>query len=149
MKFKWHWGIAIAVVYTAFVLIRIVTIIVSERNDVDLVAPDYYNREMKYEERIQAVRNAKSLEGHVTMKRENRKIFINFPEQFKLNEISGNIVLFRPSDKRLDKTINLKLDSNFTQAISLDSLQNGYWKVQVSWNDKQKKYYEEFPLVLK
>lgn len=149
MKFKWHWGIAIAVVYTAFVLIRIITIIISGQNEVDLVAPDYYAREIKYEERIQAVINAQSMNARIAVKKENRNIFITFPAQFNLNELSGNIVLFRPSDKRLDKTINLKLDSNFTQAISLDGLQNGYWKVQVSWNDKQKKYYEEFPLVLK
>ncbi len=148
MKFKWHWGIGIAVVYTGFVLIRIITIIISERNDVDLVAPDYYARAITYEERIQAVNNAQSMKERIAVKKENRKIIITFPAQFKLNELSGNMVLFRPSDKRMDKTIQLKLDSNFTQAVSLEGLQNGYWKIQISWNDTQKKYYEEFPLVL-
>jgi hypothetical protein len=148
MRFKWHWGVGIAAVYIGFVIIRIITIVISEHNDVELVAPDYYDREIKYEDRIQAKNNAKSLTEAVILKKENRNITIIFPEQFKQDETKGQIILFRPSDKRMDKIINFQLDSKRRQLISLEGLKNGYWKVQLNWSDGQKKYFEEFPIVL-
>jgi hypothetical protein len=148
MKYKWHWGVAIAIVYAGFALIRIITIIISEYNDVDLVAPNYYEREIKYEERIQEVRNAKSLSVPVSVKTENRTVTITFPKQFQNDLLRGNITLFRPSNKRMDTTISLNPDSNSVQSIQLHSLNRGYWKIQLSWEYETKKYYEEYPLIL-
>ena len=148
MKFKWHWGIGIAVVYMGFVLIRIITIIISEQNDVDLIAKNYYEREIKYEERIQEIRNTKSLSEPLSVKTEKRTVTITFPKQFQNDLLRGNITFFRPSNKGMDTIISLKPDSNSVQRMQLHSLIRGYWKIQISWEYETKKYYEEYPLIL-
>lgn len=149
MRFKWHWGIGIAVVYMGFVLIRVVTIIIAEHNDVDLVTPNYYEKEINYEERITEIRNTKSLQEQVAVKTDNRMVTIQFPGSFNREKLRGDIVLFRPSDKRMDKILPIKPDSGTVQRIDLSALHPGYWKIQLSWEYEKKRYYEEIPLVLR
>ena len=149
MRFKWHWGIGIAVVYIGFVLIRVITIVIAEHNNVDLVSTDYYEKEIRYEDRIAEMRNSKSLQEQVTVKTENRTVTIHFPSSFPHEKLKGDITLFRPSDKRLDKTFPVKPDSGSIQRIDLDLLQPGYWKMQIQWEFEKKRYYDEFPVVLR
>ncbi len=149
MRFKWHWGIAIAVVYIGFVLIRVITIVIAEHNNVDLVSPDYYEKEIRYEDRIAELRNSKLLTEPVTIKTENRIVTVYFPASFPHEKLKGDITLFRPSDKKLDKVFPVKPDSGSIQRIDLGLLQPGYWKMQIQWGFDEKRYYDEFPLVLR
>lgn len=149
MKFKISWGIGIAVVYIAFVLIRLVIIAVSEKNSVDLVSDDYYEREVRYEQQMRAISHTQSLPESLRFSLINKNVRIVFPEYFRNRRVDGTILFFRPSDTKQDIKIPLRLNDSLQQDISVANLMNGYWKIQIDWKSDTTQFFQEFPLYLR
>jgi hypothetical protein len=148
MKFKISWGIGIAVIYVAFVLIRLVIIVISEKNSVDLVSGDYYEREIRYELQMRALSNTQSLPETVKFSLADKNVKIVFPGYFKNRRVDGTVFFFRPSDTKQDKKIPLNLNDSLLQVIPVNDLMSGYWKIQIDWKTDTVRYYKELPLFL-
>ncbi|HHH52947.1 MAG TPA: hypothetical protein ENK91_04760, partial [Bacteroidetes bacterium] len=66
MKFRFHWGWAIAVFYTSFVAVMVYFVIYSKSVDHSLVRDNYYDYDVGYEKLIgQKKRNSASLKNPV------------------------------------------------------------------------------------
>lgn len=113
------------------------------REKVDLVSKDYYEQELKYQDKIDKVNRTNALKGSLTWKIKTDSLILEVAEQFKAEKISGSIFLFRPSDASLDKTIPIEMNASGIQLISTDRLKKGIYKMQVSWEAKGEEYYNE------
>jgi hypothetical protein len=60
----------------------------------------------------------------------------------------GKLQLFRPSDATLDREIAVNVLDSSRTSVSLNDLKPGYWKVQLSWTEAGKNYYEEKKITL-
>lgn len=149
MKWKWNWGVGIAVVYTGFVLIRLGVVIFSETQGVELVTPDYYDREIRYDERMEEIRNTESLPEKPAVKIEDRTLYIQMPSVLDFRQIQGAVIFYRPSDKRADRVFRLTPDDTGVQRIDLNEISTGYWKIQLMWQHQGNKYYQEFPVIFR
>ena len=137
------WGYKITVLYVGFILLIISMVALTMREKVDLVSKDYYEQELKYQDKIDKVNRTNALKRSLTWKIKTDSLILEVAEQFKAEKINGSIFLFRPSDAALDKTIPVEMNSSGMQVISTDQLKKGIYKMQVSWEAKGEEYYNE------
>ena len=136
-----NWGNYIALSFIAFGLFIGYMAVVSFQQNVDLVAEDYYQQEIAYQDHIDKVNNTRSLSNEVTVKQQNGKLSIRFPEA--MPGISGQIVLFRPSDAALDRNFEIRVNDSMEQSISTTDLAKGMYKVKVDWTNGTEDFYTE------
>ncbi|MBT0810543.1 FixH family protein [Litoribacter ruber] len=135
-----NWGHGIAIFFTCFVAFMIFMVVKSFQQNIDLVTENYYEQELKFQQQIDKISNNKQLETPVAIKYKSNKVLISFPP---LPIIEGNIHIFRPSDSKFDLEKAVDLDENFHQAVEVDKLPAGFYRVKINWQADGKEYYTE------
>jgi len=143
-----NWGWKIFFITSGFVILILFMVFKSMQQDFHLVAVDYYDKEIKYQDEINKIKNANALaEGLEIDYLANRKVIeLRFPpEHLKVN---GDVYLFRPSDAALDKKYKINQDGEGYQYVSVKSLDKGLWQVKVSWSHRKKEYQQEKNIII-
>lgn len=143
---NWGWKIAISLGIYMTGIISVVWYAMSV--DVNLVAEDYYQQELAYEEQILRLENTKSLAEKPTFDFSGDKKFVvlTFPQG--LIPDNGKITLYRPSDFTQDRNFKLDLDEANQQGFVTASLMPGLWKAKLQWQQAGKSYFQEFVIVI-
>jgi len=148
MKLKWNWGTGITVFIIFFLLMNVVVIIFAFSQKVDLVTPNYYEKELKYQDEIDAQQKTLQLSENVSVEYKSQIVLIQFPQKFYSKELDGNILLYRPADSSKDLKIEVKTDSTGKQMISTTRLAKGFWKVKINWSLENVTYSDEKSIFL-
>lgn len=144
-KRKSRWGIGIAVVYGAFMVVMIGIVVASRFQPVDLVSHDYYDREIKYQDQIDRMQRSQA-EGMLLSIAHNVKddlLTVEFPAGVESSAVTGKLKLFRPSSASLDRNFEIKLVDALTQKFECGKLARGLWKIKVDWQVDTLQYYHE------
>lgn len=117
---------------------------------VDLVAKDYYQQEIEYQDQIDKITNAKSLDEPIGIEylAAERKIKLQFPTELLNLDINGSIHFYRPSDSGLDKQFKIDPSEEGEQIIAIGSLSKGLWKIKITWTAADKAFYDEKTITL-
>jgi hypothetical protein len=140
---KWNWGWNIVAALVLFMTMIVVMVVKSVNTKVDLVTQDYYADEIAYQDRIDKEANANALNGHFTWQRTDEGIALFFPDDFNARDFNGQVRLYRPSDKKLDRTFEVEGLQDQQYTISKENLIPGKWEVQVEGESEGKAYYFE------
>lgn len=140
---KISWGVKVTILYIGFVLLILGMVTLSMRQKVDLVAGDYYEQELRYQEKIDRIINSNALKKSLRWEVQQEAVKLNFPREFNGQNIKGSIYFFRPSDVALDQTFSISVDSSGVQIVAINQLKKGLYKMQISWDVDQEKYYNE------
>jgi len=144
---KLNWGKGIFAVYSVFMIVVLGTVAFTTTVDVDLVADDYYEQEIKYQNEIDKKNRTNKLTEQVEITVGNENVKISYPKIFSEN-ISGEINFYRPSDEKMDFSLDIKIDSTVSQLIPLVKLAKGLWKVKVDWRHFNQDYLNEKIIVI-
>ncbi len=146
---KFSWGTGITVSYLLFVLLILGFLAFAMGQDVNLVSSDYYEQELKYEDKIEKINRANQLHEKIKLEMADNNLSITFPDLFDPEEINGHITLYRPSDRQEDKVyeINLRHEDR-KQEISIYTLKNGLWRVKLDWEIDGAGYYFEKNIIV-
>ncbi|BDS09308.1 FixH family protein [Aureispira anguillae] len=139
-----NWGYRIALFFVAFITFMLFMLYKCVQQNFDLVAPDYYAKEVAFQEQINQQKNVLALAQKPTWEIGSSHLSIQFPTIPK----QGKINFFRPSDKQLDFEEQLQLDDQQQQQIPLEKFQKGIYKLQLSWSDNNKDYYIEKQILI-
>lgn len=135
------------IVYLVFVAGIVLLVFKSSNQKIDLVTPDYYAKELKHQDKIDAISRTKALSSKVKYEIVNSMLIITLPAEFNGKESKGEILLYCPSDNNKD----IKKDfttGNSTTTIELPQGINGSYDLQISWNAESRGYYFEQKLFL-
>jgi len=138
---KLNWGVALGGIYVTFMMIMIGVVIVSRQHDVNLVTPDYYQKELDYQTEIDATKNTLDLAEKVKIDYDGQQILINLSE-FD-SSTKGQVTLFRSSDHKLDKKMPLAISDDSKMVIPTKGLKRGVWIVKLKWESGGKHYQYE------
>lgn len=143
MKMNWGTGITIGMITFMAFIITLSTKMINTK--VDLVAKDYYEQGIGFQQHINNVAAASSLNQpvQVDINNEEEALNISFPSEFENNQIEGTILLFCPADVDKDISIPIKVDTLLRQNISLKKMNSGIWRVKLQWKVKGTSYYSE------
>jgi len=138
---RWNWGWGIASVYTVFAIATIAFAVFSFTQKVELVTPDYYERELAYDDHARRVHNAAALVQpvRVDMDASAQTLSLTFP----MKPSSGFVLLYRPSASGLDRRYDLACDAALSMRIDVRDLPRGEWRVQVTWDSGSTPLYHE------
>jgi len=135
-----NWGNGIILVFVAFVAVMATMVtICMKQDDLHLVTDNYYEEEIKYQEHINKVSNSlDSAKNALSFNPRNKVLTLNLPVGAQ-----GELHLFRPSDARMDRKIAVNIENETANTVNLKSLQSGYWKVKLNWEEKGLGFFEE------
>ncbi|SEL07732.1 hypothetical protein SAMN04487910_1643 [Aquimarina amphilecti] len=139
---KINWGTAIVLVFIgfiSFILFFVIRMNTDKKFEHDLVTEDYYKQELAFQEEINAEKNAKALKSNITIKKVSEGLLITFPEDINSKKLTGTISLYRPSNKKLDFQVPIKLHSSELLVLK-NKLIEGRWNITVNWEHENTSY---------
>lgn len=143
-----NWGKSIILAFVLFAGLIITMVVMSMQYDVNLVAPDYYEEELAYQDQIDRITNFENLAVKPVFDKTSNQIILTFPAEIAVNIKDGEILFFRPSDHKVDRKFELKLDDNHKQVFASSILSKGLWKAKLKWSNGSKEYFTEQTIVL-
>lgn len=146
---KLNWGTGITIFYSSFVLIMIGMVVYSKTFDLSLVVENYYEEDLAFQSRLDAMENERSLEHRLVITKiaSEKTISFEFPAGQMIED--GKILFYRPDDKAKDFKVNLEeLPGKEAVNIPYDKIAAGLWKVKVSRAADGKQFYREDLMVL-
>ncbi len=145
---KINWGYKIVLLYVGFVALIATLVIGSMRQKVDLVADDYYEKELKYQDRIEQISNTAELGSDIDLNLTGNELTITYPQSGTGSPAEGLLTLFRPSDKSLDKQYIISTDPDNKQVINTEDLKSGMYRLKAEFTMNDKEYYSEHVVVI-
>jgi nitrogen fixation protein FixH len=142
------WPYAIVGYFVLFITGVVTWVVYATHHQDQLIRPDYYEHEIRYQQHIDTVARTAALRSGVQIHYDlgNRTVTLALPA--RAAKMTGTIQLYRPSDSKLDKTFPLTLDEHSAQTLSVDGMESGLWKLHLSWSADGTDYYFDQPLVL-
>lgn len=139
---KISWGTGIVIAFIIFIIFSLGTTIFLMNQKVDLVEEDYYKKGIEYQKNIDMQKKSGELSEPVKFDFDGKNLLISFPPELFDGRISGEIILYRPSDSGLD--IRLPISTkDLKQVIPVSNLQKGFWRVKLKWQYDAQEYYDE------
>jgi nitrogen fixation protein FixH len=137
-----NWGKKIVIVYVLFVLGIAFMVYKASTQNTDLVTTDYYAKELKYQENIEENKRTAALSAQVEYGIKDDTLSIKFPADFTGRKLTGEAVLYCPSDEKKDtKKIFTLIDEPLQMQIPAGS--KGLYELHINWQDSGVSYYFE------
>ena len=145
---KFNWGTGIAIFFILFVSGVAAILWVGMDEDVGLIAKDYYELDIHYQDRVDKLKNSNTLSKdlEVAVSDDGKQIRIVFPDEITARE--GEILFLRPSDGKKDFKLSVKTTSDKIQEIPVEGLTKGLWRITIDWSDKGVAYFKETYLMI-
>ena len=144
------WPLGIILTLAVFISGTVGLVVMACSQRVELVSPDYYERELKFQSRIDEVERTHraSAQASVAYDAAGKCITVSLPADQVGREINGRIELYRPSAAGMDRTVTLTPDAKGVQRLDAAGLAPGLWKVRVSWTFDRQDYFLDEKLVV-
>ena len=142
-----NWGYKLLAVYSVFVVGILFMVFKSSSENFDLVTEDYYAKELKFQQQIDAAGRTKALTAAVKSEVKNGQLIIHFPKDFEGKKISGQSQLYYAADKTKDVISNFTADST-TAAINIPAGNKGMHELHLNWDVDGVSYYFEEKIFL-
>jgi hypothetical protein len=145
---KRGWAIGIVAGFTLFVGAILTLVVISMSRDVDLVTDQYYDKELRYQERIRALERGVRPETAIILDERRDTLLLRYPLTGATQRLEGSITLYRPANPNLDRSIVMKPDESRQQSIRTAGLMPGLWRVKMEWRVDGVEYYAEKAVVV-
>jgi hypothetical protein len=138
--------------FFAFLLIATAAFVrMSQSHKVDLVSPDYYEQEVKFQDQIDRLNRTAGLgsELGIALDDATQVLRIQLPRPHGGRSPSGSVALYRPAEAELDRRFPLQTDALGVQSMDLTGIASGLWRVRVSWKVEQEEFFGETNIVVR
>jgi nitrogen fixation protein FixH len=137
-----NWGNKLILVFVAFAALIATLVYKAVNTKYELVSKDYYTEELRYQDKIDGVRNANALSA-VTVQQNADELEITLPAEMKGKTVSGELWLYCPTDAARDRKIKIDPDKTAVVRISKSRLSKGSFSLRLNWQAEKDKYYTE------
>lgn len=142
-KPRWEpWPLGIAAFLFVFVSCIAAFITFAVRQQMDLVRPDYYEEEIRYQVQFDRLERTRALgaAARITADATRSTLEVGIPAAHASALTAGTIQFYRPSDAGQDRVIPLKPSADGVQDSDISDLGPGLWRVRVRWTTGGKEY---------
>lgn len=137
-----NWGYKIILVYGLFVLGMMFLVFKSTQQKYDLVQKDYYAKELKYQNVIDASQHARDLGGELITSRQAGHLLVTLPIGFQNANVKGTAHLYYAADENKDIAKEFETTNGLLN-IELLSKMSGAYTLKLNVEMKGEQYYYE------
>lgn len=142
-----NWGFKILIAYLFFVVGILYLVVKASGEKFDMVEPDYYQAELKFQQRIDQQKRADALSAPPKISlTPSHQIKIDFPEEFKGQLLTGETHLYSPSDA--NKDLNIPFQCTDSLLISVPKYLSGYYHLKLEWSAGEESFFHTETLML-
>jgi nitrogen fixation protein FixH len=148
---RWNpWPVSIVTFFSLAILGCTTFVVFCSRHSADLISPNYYEDEVKYQGQIDRLQHTQQQAPLASVRYDalSKIITLSLPPEHTQAKPSGQIHLYRPSAAALDRQVRLDLNASGIQMIDAGSFRPGLWKVRVSWIVANREYFIDQPVVI-
>jgi nitrogen fixation protein FixH len=126
---KNNWGLGLAIAYITFIGSMILVAVHASHQDYDLVSDNYYEQAVKYQDKIDAGRNAVQAKLSITFNEKENTLQLTSDAEIK----AGTLQFYKPDRAANDFKLDFNLNPGGKKTIPLQQIAHGIWKVNASW----------------
>lgn len=136
---KLNWGQSIFIFLIGFLLLAIVFIVFSLRQNNDLVTNDYYEKGADYTSQMEITSRSAVYADSIQLLSDQHHLMARFSKT--INQMTDSVAIFfyRPSDKKLDYQFRETLRSD-SIILGKEHLATGRYQVRFQWSADGKNY---------
>jgi nitrogen fixation protein FixH len=138
-----NWGHKIIIVFVLFAAGILTLVTKSIQTKIDMVTPDYYADELKYQQVIDGRQATAALSAPARITREANDITIVMPPEMQHQPLKGKVLFYRASDSRMDVALAL---TGGRLSVPGKRFRKGHYTVQLQWEAAGKQYFQETDL---
>jgi hypothetical protein len=128
-----NWGKGIAIFIAAFMVFILSMVYRASQTETDLYAPDYYEQEISYQTKIDALANGNPFAEFINLENKEGSIYFSFPDILSAN-YTGTVKFYRPDNAKLDRSFPLELNENGMQYLDGKEFVPGGYSVSFIWH---------------
>ena len=137
------WAYKIVIIYIGFIGIILTLVFTCMGEKIELESKDYYSKELRFQEQINAAQNARELESPIEHRVEGRSVVLVIPAQLLTADLHGEVHFFRPSDSSLDRSLDLAPDTEGRCMLQDAKFTTGIYRMRIYLSSGSKHYYME------
>ena len=139
---KWNWGTKLAILFTIFASFILFLVYKCVNTKYELVSKEYYKDELRYQDKIDGQANANIL-SDIKVGQTKNLVIVTFPKEQKGMKAEGELWFYCETNEDKDRKIPVSIDADGQQNIDKNTLAKGTYKVKITWDVSNKKYYSE------
>ena len=129
---KFNWGTGILIFLITFIAAAAGFIFFAMRQEVNLVHEDYYERGVDHSMQMEVDARSLAFRDSIRASQEEGSLMVHFTPFLAASIDSGYILLYRPSDNRLDINLPLNMAGN-AFSIPKTDLITGRYILKLEW----------------
>ena len=144
------WPIGIMVTYGIFMLFMFSYFAFSQSIGVDLIADNYYEQQIAYQNQIDRLErtNALPVRPQIFFDAGAQEVNVVFDHSLRPDADGGRIMMVRPSNAAMDFAMPLRLNADGVQKFKNLRLRTGLWKAKIQWEMDSVEYFMEETIIL-
>lgn len=141
-----NWGRGLTLFIVGFILAMLGMVYIAFKQSNEMIEDNYYDREVKYQEIIDAKSNLNPLIGEFVLADSNDYILLRLPASASTAIQNGELRMIKMDAAASDNT--LKVTQTETQ-IDKAKFQKGLYHVKLGWDSEGKSYFYENDLMIR
>jgi hypothetical protein len=143
------WGNKLVVVFIAFAALMSTLVYKCMNQNFELVSKDYYNDELRYQDKIDGMNNANKVSDVALMQTQTDDVEIMLPEELNGLATTGSVWFYCPTSSINDRKIPLQVNDEGVMQVKRGLLSATNYQVKITWQVGDDKYYAEKHLAVK
>lgn len=136
------WGNKLVFVFISFAALIGTLVYKSMNTKFDLVTKDYYKEELRYQEKLDGIKNSNAI-SDIVVDQDNAAITIQFPEEVKNLPIEGEAWFYCKTNADKDKKLPIKLNSEGKFVIEKSNLSKETYSLKITYKAGNTSYFTE------
>ncbi|MFN0202298.1 MAG: FixH family protein [Bacteroidia bacterium] len=143
-----HYGKFVFLLYAGFVLGMSTLCYMAVNQKFDMVTPNYYAQELKYQGTIDARSNANAFTKGMYLQKTADSLTLVFAQPIE-NKAKGIAHFYCPSDANNDKEVSFDFTSDQKIAMNIEGIAPRYYQVSLNWEANGVPYQVETSVQIK
>lgn len=142
------WGYRIATLYIGFVAMLVTMAFLSANSRTDLERVDYYEEELKHDEKMDAIKNMNELNETIVVEPVTDQLRVIYPKSFHTNNAEIELWVYNAANATKDKRISFVCEGK-DQYILTKHWDKGTYQLRFHSKTNSKNYFFEKEITIK
>lgn len=141
-----HSGNVLLAGFGGMLIMMSVLVYSSVKQDIPMVSKDYYQQELVYQHRLDAMNNTNTYDSNFSVAKEGDKVSLKIPSALSKNITEGSVYFYCPAVEKMDRKEMLHANNDGSYRFNTALLPHMKYILKISFQSGNTDYYKELTL---